>query len=109
MTELRTYLHDEPDGEGSKSARNLLVQLQNALSEWGLRARKFRRLWQHSARPNRDLSCDSEGDHESGEVHAMAAPGGDQGPLQASEDLGRFVQTTLSQLKIIDRRINSNQ
>ena len=37
------------------------------------------------------------------------APGGDQGPLQASEDLGRFVQTTLSQLKIIDRRINSNQ
>jgi hypothetical protein len=37
------------------------------------------------------------------------ASGGDQATLQASEDLGRFVQTTLSQLKINDRRVNSNQ
>ncbi len=37
------------------------------------------------------------------------ASGGDQAPLQASEDLGRFVQTTLGQLKINDRRIGSNQ
>jgi hypothetical protein len=34
---------------------------------------------------------------------------GDHAPLQASEDLGRFVQTTLGQLKINDRRIGSNQ
>jgi hypothetical protein len=33
----------------------------------------------------------------------------DQVPLQASQDLGRFVQTTLGQLKINDRRIGSNQ
>jgi hypothetical protein len=33
---------------------------------------------------------------------------GDHAPLQASEDLGRFVQTTLGQLKINDRRIGSN-
>src|ERR1700730_16066231 len=33
----------------------------------------------------------------------------DQAPLQASEDLSRFVQTTLGQLKINDRRIGSNQ
>jgi hypothetical protein len=33
------------------------------------------------------------------------ASGGDQVPLQASEDLSRFVRTTLSQLKIDDRRI----
>ena len=37
------------------------------------------------------------------------ASDGDQAPLQASEDLGRFVQTTLGQLKINDRRIGSNQ
>ena len=37
------------------------------------------------------------------------ALGGDQALLQASEDLGRFVQTTLSQLKINDRRVSSNQ
>ena len=37
------------------------------------------------------------------------APDGDQAPLQASEDLGRFVQKTLGQLKINDRRIGSNQ
>jgi hypothetical protein len=37
------------------------------------------------------------------------ASGGDQGPPQASEDLGRFVQSTLSQLKINDRRTSSNQ
>jgi len=33
----------------------------------------------------------------------------DQAPLRASQDLGRFVQTTLGQLKINDRRIGSNQ
>jgi hypothetical protein len=33
----------------------------------------------------------------------------DQAPLQASEDLGRFVQTTLGQLKINDRRVGSNK
>jgi len=37
------------------------------------------------------------------------ASDGDQAPLQASEDLGRFVQTTLRQLKINDRRISSDQ
>jgi hypothetical protein len=35
------------------------------------------------------------------------ASGGDQALLQASEDLGRFVRTTLSQLKINDRRVSS--
>jgi hypothetical protein len=35
------------------------------------------------------------------------ASGGDQALLQASEDLGRFVRTTLSQLKIDDRRVSS--
>ena len=33
----------------------------------------------------------------------------DQAPLQVSEDLGRFVQTTLGQLKINDRRVGSNK
>jgi len=28
MTELRTYIHDDPNGEGSQSARNMLAQLQ---------------------------------------------------------------------------------
>jgi hypothetical protein len=37
------------------------------------------------------------------------ASDGDQAPVQASEDLSRFVQTTLGQLKINDRRISSNQ
>ena len=37
------------------------------------------------------------------------ASDGDQAPLQASEDLGRFVQTTLGQLKINVRRMGSNQ
>src|SRR3984893_16641877 len=37
------------------------------------------------------------------------ASGGDHAPLQVSEDLGRFVQTTLGQLNINDRRIGSNQ
>jgi hypothetical protein len=37
------------------------------------------------------------------------ASNGDQAPQQASEDLGRFVQVTLGQLKIKDRRIGSNQ
>lgn len=35
--------------------------------------------------------------------------GGDQSLLQASEDLARFVQTTLNQLKIDDRRVSPNQ
>jgi hypothetical protein len=37
------------------------------------------------------------------------ASDGDQAPLHASEDLSRFVQTTLTQLKISDRRNSSNQ
>ena len=37
------------------------------------------------------------------------ASDGDQAPLRAYEDLGRFVQTTLGQLKINDRRIRANQ
>jgi hypothetical protein len=37
------------------------------------------------------------------------ASDGDQAPQQASEDLGRFVKTTVGQLKINDRRIGSNQ
>jgi hypothetical protein len=37
------------------------------------------------------------------------ASGVDQAPLQASEALGRFVQKTLGQLKINDRRIGSKQ
>jgi hypothetical protein len=36
------------------------------------------------------------------------ASGGDQAPLQAFEDLGRFVQAALSQLKINARRINTH-
>jgi hypothetical protein len=34
---------------------------------------------------------------------------GNQAPLQSAEDLGRFVQTTLGQLKIDDRRIRWSQ
>jgi hypothetical protein len=37
------------------------------------------------------------------------ASGSDQALLQASEDLSRFVQTTLSQLKINDWRVSSTQ
>ncbi len=37
------------------------------------------------------------------------ASDGDQAPQQASENLGRFVKTTLGQLKINDRRTGSNQ
>jgi hypothetical protein len=37
------------------------------------------------------------------------ASDGDRAPLRVSEDLGRFVQTTLGQLKINDRRFGSNQ
>jgi hypothetical protein len=37
------------------------------------------------------------------------ASGGDQAPLQASEDLSRFVQTALDQLKINDRRVSPTQ
>jgi hypothetical protein len=37
------------------------------------------------------------------------ASDGDQAPQQASEDLARFVRSTLGQLKINDRRIGPNQ
>jgi hypothetical protein len=37
------------------------------------------------------------------------ASDGDQALLQASQELGRFVQTTLNQLKINDRRVRSRQ
>jgi hypothetical protein len=37
------------------------------------------------------------------------ASDGDQAPQQASEDLSKFVQTTLGQLKINDRRISANR
>jgi len=37
------------------------------------------------------------------------ASGGDHAPLQVSEDLGRFVQKTLGQLKINDRQVGSNK
>ena len=37
------------------------------------------------------------------------ASDGAQAPQQASEELGRFMKTTLGQLKINDRRIGSNQ
>jgi hypothetical protein len=37
------------------------------------------------------------------------ASDGDQAPLQASEDLSKFVQTALGQLKINDRRISANR
>ncbi|MGB7281011.1 MAG: hypothetical protein WBE13_02020 [Candidatus Acidiferrum sp.] len=37
------------------------------------------------------------------------ASNGDQAPLQACEDLGRFVRKMLGQLKINDRRIGSNE
>lgn len=47
----------------------------------------------------------------SGDLQCIRQPasGGDQALLQASEDLGRFVQATFSQLKINDRRSSSNQ
>jgi hypothetical protein len=47
----------------------------------------------------------------SGDLQCIRQPasGGDQVPLQASEDLSRFVRTTLSQLKINDKRVSSNQ
>jgi hypothetical protein len=47
----------------------------------------------------------------SGDLQCIRAQASDvdQAPLQISEDLGRFVQTTLGQLKINDRRIGSNQ
>jgi len=37
------------------------------------------------------------------------ASGGDEAPLQASKKLSKFVQTTLSQLKVNDRRISSTR
>ena len=37
------------------------------------------------------------------------ASGGGEAPLQASKELSKFVQTTLSQLKINDRRISSTR
>jgi len=53
----------------------------------------------------------SYGGKTSGDLQCVRqqALGGDQALLQASEDLGRFVQTTLSQLKINDKRVSSNQ
>jgi hypothetical protein len=44
----------------------------------------------------------------SGDLQCQGQPasGGDQAPMQASEDLRRFVRTTLSQLKINDRRVS---
>jgi hypothetical protein len=53
----------------------------------------------------------SYGSKTSGDLQCIRqqAPDADQAPLQACEDLGRFVQKTLAQLKINDRRIGSNQ
>ena len=47
----------------------------------------------------------------SGDLQCIRQPasGGDQARLQASEDLGKFVQDTLSQLKINNRRVSSSQ
>jgi hypothetical protein len=47
----------------------------------------------------------------SGDLQCIRQPasGGDQALQQASEDLGRFVQTSLSQLKINVRRVSSNR
>jgi len=46
----------------------------------------------------------------SGDLQCIRQPAADadQALLQASEDLGKFVQTTLSQLKVNDRRLGSN-
>ena len=52
----------------------------------------------YASKTSGDLQC----------IRQQAATG-DQAPQQTSEDLGRFVQTTLGQLKINDRRIGSNQ
>jgi len=51
------------------------------------------------------------GSKTSGDLQCIRqqASNSDQAPQQASEDLGRFVQTTLGQLKINDRRMGSNQ
>ena len=51
------------------------------------------------------------GSKTSGDLQCIRpqASDGDQAPQQASEDLGRFVKTTVGQLKINDRRIGSNQ
>jgi hypothetical protein len=51
------------------------------------------------------------GSKTSGDLQCIRqqAPDSNHAPLQASEDLGRFVQKTLGQLKINDRRIGSNQ
>jgi hypothetical protein len=51
------------------------------------------------------------GSKTSGDLQCIRqqAADGDHAPLQASEDLGRFVQKTLGQLKINDRRNGSNQ
>jgi hypothetical protein len=48
----------------------------------------------------------------SGDLQCIRQPqggGGDRAPLQASEELGRFVQATLAQLKINTRRVYSIQ
>jgi hypothetical protein len=52
----------------------------------------------HAGKTSGDLQC----------IRRQASSGG-QAPLQASEDLSRFVQTTLSQLKINNRRTSSNR
>ncbi len=52
----------------------------------------------YASKTSGDLQC----------IRAQASEA-DQAPLKASQDLGRFVQTTLGQLKINDRRIGSNQ
>jgi hypothetical protein len=51
------------------------------------------------------------GSKTSGDLQCIRAQAsdGDQASQQACEDLGRFVKTTLGQLKINDRLINSNQ
>jgi len=53
----------------------------------------------------------SYADKTSGDLQCIRqqAPGGDRALLQTSEDLGRFVRTILSQLKINDRRVSENQ
>ena len=52
----------------------------------------------YASKTSGDLRC----------IHQQASDG-DHTPLQVSEDLGRFVQTILGQLKINDRRTGSNQ
>ncbi len=53
---------------------------------------------EYAGKTSGDLQCISQ-----------QASGGNQALLQASEDLSKFVRTTLSQLKIDDRRVSSTQ